>query len=439
MSSEKKEVILSGRPVSIPDTEHSSESVTQAEIDNFGEKIDRHVPDGGVMAWLQVLGAWTAIVMTFGISSGTGVLMQWLEVNYLKNMSSSRVGWMFSVQLFIFYIMGVFLGPVVDAYGVRMFILVGSAGWVAAMFILSACKEYYQFVLCYSILGGFSSSLLFNPAVTVLTHWFDKHRGLAIGIAASGSGVGGIIFTQIFNKLLDRISFGWAVRVVAFVVLACALISCLTLRSRHVRKSINWEEAKPDLKALLEPNFLFCVLGLFFAEWAIFVPMQYIVSYAVIQGFSRSFGSNLVSYLSTASVISRICTGYLADRLGSFNLMALFAALSGILCLALWLPAGHTKGGLVTFCVLFGITSGAVISLTLITVPQLSSVKNAGRRYGTAYMISSFAVLTGIPLAGALTAHHYLGVVLFSGCVYLASSLCYFVSKCYITDWNALF
>ena len=410
-----------------------------SDFDEFGEKIEGNIPDGGLMAWLQVLGSWTAIIMTFGISSGSGVLMQWLMKNYLKDVSTSRIGWMFSVQLFIFYILGVALGPIVDAMGVRLLITVGSIGWVAAIFIMSACTKYYQFVLCFSILGGISSSMLFNPSITVLTHWFNNRRGLAIGIAASGSGVGGIIFTQMYDHLLERVSFGWSVRAVAFVVLFCACVSCLTLRSRHKATKINWSDAKPDFKALTEPAFVFMVMGLFFVEWGIFVPMQYIVSYAVDQGFSRNFGSNLIAYLSTASIITRIITGYLSDIIGSFNMMIGASLLSGILCLAVWLPAGKTEAGLVTFCVLFGITSGAVISLTLITVPQLAKVKNAGRRYGTAYMIASFAVLTGIPLAGALTDHHYLGVVVFSGCVYLAGAASFFVSKYFAVGWKLVF
>lgn len=409
-------------------------------ISEFGDNIDSHPPDGGVMAWLQVLGSWTAIVMTFGLSSGTSVLMQWLLKNYLKHYSASRVGWMFSIQRFIFYFMGVLFGPIVDAYGVRCLIIPGSIGMVVCVFLLSVCKEYYQFVLCFSILGGFASSLIFNPCVSVLTHWFDKRRGLAIGIAASGSGVGGIIFNQINNKMLDHVSFGWSVRTMAFIVLFCGVVSSLTLTSRHTKRTaINWEDMKPDLKALLEPDFFWCTVGLFFVEWGLFIPMQYIVSYAVDRNFSRTFGTNLVSYLDTASIVTRIVIGQFADQLGSFNMMILSSFLSFILCVAVWLPAGPTRAGLTVFCVLFGITSGAVVSLSLITVPRLCHVRLAGRRFGTAYMIASFSVLTGIPLAGALVGDHYLGVILFTAFVYLLGAVAFFISRYYAVRWKLIF
>lgn len=187
--------MLTDPPVSFRESGHTSESTYHAKLNNYGKKIDSHVPDGGIMAWLQVFGTWSAAVMAFSMSSRTGVLIKWLKVKYLKYLPPFRVGWVFSVQLFIFYFMGVFLGPLIDAYGAHIFIITGSVGWVAAIFILSAHKKYYQFVLCYSILGGFSSSLLFDPSVTVLTHWFNKHRGLAFGISASGSGVSGIMLT----------------------------------------------------------------------------------------------------------------------------------------------------------------------------------------------------------------------------------------------------
>lgn len=230
------------------------------------------------------------------MSSGNGVMMTWLEQNYLQDSSPSRVGWMFSVQLFLFYFMGVVLGPVVDAYGARILTIPGSIGWVAAIFILSACKEYYQFVLCYSILGGFSSSLLFNPSVTVLTHWFSKHRGLAIGIAASGSGVGGIIFTQMFQILVDKVGFGWAVRAMAFVVLFCAIVTCLTLRTRHVHKSLNWQESKPELTALKEPSFLFAVIGLFSWSGVFLCPCNLLLVMQLKMVFREH--SAVISYLT---------------------------------------------------------------------------------------------------------------------------------------------
>lgn len=420
-------------------TEDSAVSVRSDSLDEEYGKIDSQVPDGGVMAWLQVLGSWTAIIMTFGLSGGTSVLMQWLLRNYLKGMSASRVGWMFSIQRFIFYFLGVVFGPVTDAYGVRCMIIPGSVGMIVCMFVLSVCREYYQFVLCFSILGGLASSLIFNPCVSVLTHWFDKHRGLAIGIAATGSGVGAIIFNQVNNKMLYTIGYGWSVRIMAFIVLFCGVVSSLTLRSRHTKKVVNWEAMKPDLKSLLDPAFFWCVVGLFFVEWGLFVPMQFIVGYAVDRGFSRTLGANLVSYLSTASIVTRIVVGYLADRLGSFNMMIVSSLISGLLCFCVWLPAGHTMGGLVTFCVLFGISSGAVVSLSLITVPRLAHVKDAGRRFGTAYMIASFSVLTGIPLAGALTDHHYLGVILFSGFVYVFGAVAFFISKYYAVGWQLVF
>lgn len=397
--------------------------------EEFGEKIDSNVPDGGWMAWMQVLGSFCAMFMTFGLSQGTGVLMQWLATNYLADIGQSEIAWIFSIQLFIFYFLGVLLGPIVDAVGVSVMMIPGTIGWVAAIFILSACKKYYQFILCYSILGGFSSACLYNPSVAVLTHWFDKRRGIALGIAMAGSGVGGIVFTQVLNKLLTSVGYGWAVRTVAFITLGTGVIACATLRSRHTKRSIDWTDAKPDLQSLLIPQFLFCVLGMFFVEWGLFVPKQYIVSYAVMQGYSRSFGSNLVSYLSVASVVGRICAGLLSDMFGAFNLVIVSSVVSGIITLAIWIPAGHSKGGLLAFAILFGAFSGAVISVSIISIFKLSNVKNAGRRFGTAYMAASFGVLTGIPIAGALTSNRYLGMIIFTGCVYLAGGICFTLSR----------
>lgn len=57
----------------------------------------------------------------------------------------------------------------------------------------------------FSILGGFASSLTFTPSVAVIGHWFNKKRGNATGIAATGGAVGGIVFPLLLENLIPKI------------------------------------------------------------------------------------------------------------------------------------------------------------------------------------------------------------------------------------------
>lgn len=63
---------------------------------------------------------------------------------------------------------------------------------------------YYQFLLSF-ILFGIAAALVYTPSVAVLSHWFDRKRGLAVGIVVCGSGIGGIIYPIIFEQCFAAI------------------------------------------------------------------------------------------------------------------------------------------------------------------------------------------------------------------------------------------
>lgn len=389
---------------------------------NSSSVVDMNYPDGGFRAWLVVLGSFCAMTISFGLSNGTGSIQDYLARERLSSYSESDVGWIFSLWLFFMYMGSVQTGPIFDAYGLRPLLIPGCVGWVASLFILSVCKEYYQFILGFSVLGGISSSMIFNPAITVLGHWFLRKRALATGIAMVGGAVGGIYIPLMLNKLFSQVGYGWSIRVLAFITLGLAIICCLTLESRHVPRKVDWKEALIDVKSLKHPEFGCCTFGVFLVEWAVFVPIIYMVSYAKAQGLGDDYSSQLLCFLNVGSVVGRILPGYIADHYGVYNVMITTASVTGILCLALWIPGGQSKAGLTAFAVLDGVWSGSTISITPVCVGAISDIKDYGKRYGTCYSIAGIAVLTGLPIAGALTKNNYLGMKIFSGVIYLAGA-----------------
>lgn len=327
----------------------------EEEEDNSSPTVPATYPDGGIRAWLVVLGSFCAMAISFGLSNGTGSIQDYLAQERLSTYSDSDVGWIFSLWLFFMYVGSVQTGPIFDAYGLRPLLIPGCICWVASLFILSVCKEYYQFILGFSVLGGISSSMIFNPAITVLGHWFLRKRALATGIAMVGGAVGGIYIPLMLNKLFEEVGYGWSIRVLAFIFLALAIISCLTLESRHVNRKVNWREALIDVKSLRHPDFACCTFGVFLVEWAVFIPIIYMVSYAKAQGLGNDYSSELLCFLNVGSVVGRVLPGYIADHYGVYNVMITTASVTGILCLALWIPGGQSKAGLTVFAVLFGI------------------------------------------------------------------------------------
>lgn len=393
------------------------------------DQHDIHPPDGGYKAWINVLGSFCAMIITFGLASSTGTIQSYLLHERLSTYSDSDIGWIFSVWLFFMYVGSVQAGPIFDAYGCRVLVIPGCVGWIASLFILSVCKEYYQFMLGFSVLGGISSSMIFNPAVTVIGHWFFEKRATATGIALTGCSIGGIFIPIMLSRIFNQVGYGWAIRIFAFICLGLSVIVCYTLESRQVHQKVHWRDALIDVRSLKDPAFACCTVAVFCVEWAVFIPIMYLVSYGKAQGLSDDYSNLLLTFLNAGSIVGRAVPGYIADKVGVYNVMIVTAAMTGILNLALWIPAGQTKAGLTAYAVLNGVWSGTVNSLVPVCVSLICKTKDYGKRYGTCYSFSSIAILTGLPIAGALTDNNYLGTKIFSGVIFVFGAFMFFMGR----------
>ncbi|ANB12530.1 Mch4p [Sugiyamaella lignohabitans] len=388
---------------------------------------DMDFPEGGVRAWLVVFGSWAAMTSTFGIVNTSGYLQAWLSEHQLQHMSQSQISWIFSIYLFLFFLGGVLVGPIFDNYGLRPIFIPGCIGSVASLFILSVCKEYYQFILGFSILGGASATLVFTPSIAIVGHWFYRRRAGATGIACTGGACGGIMFPLLMIKLMPKIGFGWTIRIVGFIALFLLVVAVATLETRvPLAKSSG---TIIDIKSLKDPRFACTTIGIFMIEWAIFIPITYLTSYALAKGVNQTFSYQLLAILNAGSILGRGLPGYLADIFGRFNVMIITTVVCAVMCLALWLPAGSSVTVMIAFAVMFGFWSGTGICLTPVCVSQVCKTEDYGKRYGTCYFFASFAVLTGLPIAGAIQNAQngsYQGLILFASLTYLCGT-CFFV------------
>ncbi|KAG9931058.1 MFS general substrate transporter, partial [Aureobasidium melanogenum] len=166
-----------------------------------------NIPDGGLQAWLQF-----------------GVFQTYYESGVLIHASSSNISWVGAIQSYCVLLMGFLSGPLFDRGYLRPLLVVGSFLVVFGFMMLSLCHTFWQVLLAQGFCIGIGSGLLFVPAVAILPTYFRTKLGLAVGLAACGSSMGGIIYPIVFYRLLDQIGFGWSVRVLGFLALATLLV-----------------------------------------------------------------------------------------------------------------------------------------------------------------------------------------------------------------------
>lgn len=111
--------------------------------------------------------------------------------------------------------------------------------------------------------------------------------------------------------------------------------------------------------------------------------------------------------------------------------MIITTAFSAIIVLALWLPSA-ANAPIIVFCMLYGFSSGAFVSMGPALIAQISPIREIGVRSGTFFLCVAFAGLTGNPIGGALVAHdggNFTYLQIFCGVAMAAGALGYVASR----------
>lgn len=293
---------------------------------------------------------------------------------------------------------------------------------VFAVMMTSLCKEYYQFMLAQGILGGLCCGMMFAPAMAAVGQYFRTRRALAMGIAVSGSSLGGVIFPIALNNLFQirSIAFGWGVRIAGFIILALLVIACATVRRRLPPRKGNILV----LSAFRDPSYILTIVSLFFLIWGMFTPFFYIETYATYRGMPPRLASYMLSILNAASIIGRIIPGILADHFGNFTLLFISGACTGVLLLC-WM-AIKSNAAIIVFAALYGFFSGAIVSLLSPCIAQIAPHPTLiGAYLGMALLLVGVSGLTGTPICGALIdGYGWWAAMVFSGvAVFVGSGL----------------
>ncbi|KAI0076206.1 MFS general substrate transporter [Panus rudis PR-1116 ss-1] len=388
---------------------------------------DDDFPDGGWRAWLTVIGAFLALFCTFGQLTSFGTFQTWYAEHQLRDMSPSTISWIGSLQLWVFFFCGGIVGRIFDAYGPRILMIPGAIILTVGTMLTSICTKYYQYMLCQGVLFGLGIGLLFYPALASVSTHFKKYRATALGLALSGSGVGGVIYPIMFRQLFELCGFAWGVRISGFIGLAASGVAVCLVSSRLGNGNAKSSGSAPwlDLKVIQDGTFLLFVLGCVFVSLGLFIPNFYIVSYATEHSMSSSMSFTVLAVLNAGGILGRVAPPYISDILGRFNMIIPSAFLAGFCTLVFWMFA-QTEVEIILYAILYGIFSGAFNALVIPCIGQISDIRVIGLRIGLAYTIIAFPSLCGGPAAGALLKlQHgsYTGLIAFSGSCFIIGSV----------------
>ncbi|EJU01034.1 MFS general substrate transporter [Dacryopinax primogenitus] len=378
---------------------------------------------------MTVAGSWFISSICFGYVNAFGVYQTYYVETLLPSYSASSIAWIGSLQTYFLFAMGLVTGPLFDHGYFWHMMIVGSVLYVGTLFAQAQVQKdsYYQVFLSQAVGQGIAMGIIFLPSMAVIGHHFQKRRALAMGLTVTGSSVGGIIFPILVNNVFNDRGYVWGVRAVGFFVLGACVLGNLLMRPRYPPR--HTKPPTPSIfKLLRDPPYVVSIGGLFLTALGLFFVIFYIQLYTLTQGISENLSFYTLAILNAASVVGRTLPNILADRFGILQVMIPTVFLSGAIVFAMF--GVKSVGAVVIFCIMYGFSSGAVVSLLAPLMAALSDhFWEMGMRMGFAFSLIGIAALIGTPIDGALIgngpvfdwwkAEIFSGIVMLAGCALL--------------------
>jgi MFS family permease len=305
----------------------------------------------------------------------------------------------YTLTMIGFGIGGIVMGRLADRFGVAIPVRIGAFGLGIGFIAAGMSESLLQFALAHGILiGMLGCSTTFAPLVADTSLWFDKHRGIAVAICASGNYLSGTIWPPILQYLFDTI--GWRQTYIGFGVFCAASLLLLSLVMRRRPPALAAPAAAAALKDTrslgLPPNtlmVLLCLAGIGCCV-AMSMPQVHIVAYCGELGFGAARGAEMLSLMLGFGIVSRLLSGWISDHIGGLRTLILGVVLQGI-ALLLFLPFDGLTS-LYVVSAMFGLFQGGIVPAYALIVREYFDPREAGIRVS----IVLTATLVGMALGG---------------------------------------
>ncbi|KAL7322518.1 hypothetical protein PS15p_211509 [Mucor circinelloides] len=316
------------------------------------------------------------------------------------------------------------LSPVVrisiSRFGVRPVIILGTILIALSLEMAALATKIWHLYLTQGALFGIGVGMTYMPALSMAPQWFTKRRGLALGIIASGSGMGGLVFPFIVTPLNRNMGPTWTYRILGCISLFTNIIACIFIKER-VRYPTDRKKIL-NLQILKDINFLLFCIAADLIMFGYFVPLFLLPENATYLGLSDIQGSSCVIVCCAMSFIGRIITGAVADLIGKLNSLIIFSLTTAIACLLIW-PFASTFPALMAFSVVFGIGSGTYFALMSPVTAEILGMD--GLQTGLSVLIfanalSTFGPTVATAIEAKANASPFFTFKMFTGACYLA-------------------
>ncbi|MCS6817428.1 MAG: MFS transporter [Blastocatellia bacterium] len=365
--------------------------------------------------WVIVLVAAISYLFSFGPLVGVtfGIFLNALADEF--NWNRAEIAAAYSISLSAMTVCSPVVGKLVDRWGARRVIIPAAALFGGALMSLAWLSPHLgHLYVVFAVIGMLSGGSAHVPYARVISNWFDRRRGLALGLSMAGLGIGTTFMPFLAHLLIQHLGWRAAYALLGSLpILAVVPIAGLLLKEKpedlglwpdgvggnegdrrfgaEVPSSSGAPSGLSPSEALRTRTFWIMGMAFFLMSLCAIGIMIHLVPLLVDRGLSAERAALAMSIFGAALLMGRVICGVLLDRFFAPFVAVAFFSLAGVGILLLWLGVG----GIIAFVAAFliGLTMGAEIDIIAYLVSRYFGLCSFGEIYG--YSLSLY-LLGGI-------------------------------------------
>lgn len=252
--------------------------------------------------------------------------------------------------------MPLFISPlaikVVDKFGIRVALFIGVVLMNGSLIGASFATDIWHLYVAQGLGFSFGVGFFFVACQNIICQWFTKRRGLASGLAATGTGVGGLTYALVAGHMIDTMSTGMALRIIAIISFGVTFVASIFIQDRN--EYIEPKYSPFDMSLLKKPRFVLLFFFLAFNLLGETIILTQIPSYgAIVLNLSGSRVSIIGAMMALGQILGRSSIGAGGDIIGRLNIGALVTFLAGFWTVLVW-PLASSFGVLIFYSICAG-------------------------------------------------------------------------------------
>lgn len=383
---------------------------------NVADRID--VPPDGKYGWVVTACVFLINAHTWGVNSAWGVfLAHFLSNSTFEGASHLQYALIGGLSISQALLVSTLVAKSNETLGIRFSLLLGTLLVSASLVAASYATEVWHLFLSQGLCFGYGMGFLYITASSVLPQWFSRRRSLAVAIASSGAGFGGLAYNLGAGAAIESVGWGWTYIILAASTLAVNLTCTILMKDRN--KLVRPHKRSFDMRQLAHISTWLIIVWGWLTELGYVTLLYSLPNYAISIGLTAHQGSVVGAMLNLGLALGRPPIGYCSDKFGRINVAVLTTALCGIFCLGIWVPA-KSYPVLIVFALAGGTVTGTFWATVVPVTADIVGMQKLPLAFGMVCLplVLPTTFAEGIALE-LVSASGYLTAQVFVGCMYL--------------------